>query len=276
MTDTIVPFSQRLDELEARVRAASDLRPRLGMVLGSGLGGLADEIERCASRSPSRRCRAGRRPRVPGHSGRLHPGHAAGSPGGLPAWPPAHVRGARASDWWWSRPCSWAASVRRSLLLTNASGGVNPAFGAGTLMVMRDHINLTGRNPLMGAQRRQPRPALPGHERGLGPRAARAPPCRRPGRGRGAARGCLPGADRTDLRDARGGAHDPRPRCRCGGHVHGHGGHRRQLGRAARVWGVAGDQRRGRAVADAADPRRGGRGCRRGRATPGASHRPLR
>jgi purine-nucleoside phosphorylase len=36
------------------------------------------------------------------------------------------------------------------LLLTNASGGVNPAFGAGTLMVMRDHINLTGRNPLMG------------------------------------------------------------------------------------------------------------------------------
>jgi purine-nucleoside phosphorylase len=36
------------------------------------------------------------------------------------------------------------------LLLTNASGGLNPAFGAGTLMVMRDHINLTGRSPLMG------------------------------------------------------------------------------------------------------------------------------
>ncbi len=36
------------------------------------------------------------------------------------------------------------------VLLTNASGGVNPAFGAGTLMVMRDHINLTGRSPLMG------------------------------------------------------------------------------------------------------------------------------
>jgi purine-nucleoside phosphorylase len=36
------------------------------------------------------------------------------------------------------------------VLLTNASGGVEPAFGAGTLMVMRDHINLTGRNPLTG------------------------------------------------------------------------------------------------------------------------------
>ncbi|MFV2064999.1 MAG: purine-nucleoside phosphorylase, partial [Chloroflexota bacterium] len=38
-------FSSRLDVLEARVRETSDLRPRLGMVLGSGLGGLADEIE---------------------------------------------------------------------------------------------------------------------------------------------------------------------------------------------------------------------------------------
>jgi purine-nucleoside phosphorylase len=36
------------------------------------------------------------------------------------------------------------------LFLTNASGGLNPAFGAGTLMVMSDHINLTGRSPLMG------------------------------------------------------------------------------------------------------------------------------
>ena len=38
----------------------------------------------------------------------------------------------------------------RSLLLTNASGGVNPDFGAGTLMAITDHINLTGRTPLLG------------------------------------------------------------------------------------------------------------------------------
>ena len=45
MPDPIVPFSHRLDELEARVREVSPLVPRLGMVLGSGLGSLADEIE---------------------------------------------------------------------------------------------------------------------------------------------------------------------------------------------------------------------------------------
>jgi purine-nucleoside phosphorylase len=36
------------------------------------------------------------------------------------------------------------------VLLTNAAGGVNPEWGAGTLMVIADHLNLTGRNPLLG------------------------------------------------------------------------------------------------------------------------------
>ena len=39
---SFVPYSERLSALEAAVRARTDLRPRLGIVLGSGLGGLAD------------------------------------------------------------------------------------------------------------------------------------------------------------------------------------------------------------------------------------------
>jgi len=38
----------------------------------------------------------------------------------------------------------------RIVVLTNAAGGLDPSFGPGTLMVMRDHINLTGRSPLIG------------------------------------------------------------------------------------------------------------------------------
>jgi inosine/guanosine/xanthosine phosphorylase family protein len=148
MTDPIVPYSQRLDELEARVRADTDLRPRLGLVLGSGLGGLADEITD-AVEIPFEEMPGWPQPSVPGHSGRLLLGSLRGVPvaclrGRLHMYEglserlvvePALLMGRLGAD---------------ILLLTNASGGVEPTFTAGTLMVLRDHINLTGRNPLMG------------------------------------------------------------------------------------------------------------------------------
>ena len=148
MPDPIVPFSHRLDELEARVREGSPLVPRLGMVLGSGLGSLADEIEDAVEITfeempgwPS--------PSVPGHSGRLILGSLRGVAvvclrGRLHMYEGLSERLVVEPALLMGR---LGAPV---LLLTNASGGVNPAFGAGTLMVMRDHINLTGRNPLMG------------------------------------------------------------------------------------------------------------------------------
>jgi purine-nucleoside phosphorylase len=159
MTDTFVPFSQRLDELEACVRARSDLRPRLGMVLGSGLGSLAGEV-RDAVEIPFEEMPGWPPASVPGHSGRLLLGTLRGVPvaclrGRLHMYEglserlvvePALLLGRLGAD---------------ILLLTNASGGVNPAFGAGTLMVIRDHINLTGRNPLLGANDESMGPRFP-------------------------------------------------------------------------------------------------------------------
>jgi purine-nucleoside phosphorylase len=149
VTDPIVPFSQRLDELEAYVRAKSDLVPALGMVLGSGLGGLADEID-AVLEIPFEEMPGWPAPSVPGHSGRL----ILGTLRGLPV---ACLRGRLhmyegLSERLVVEPALLMARLGAPiLLLTNASGGVNPAFAAGTLMVMSDHLNLTGRNPLMGA-----------------------------------------------------------------------------------------------------------------------------
>jgi purine-nucleoside phosphorylase len=143
-----VPYSQRLDELEARVRAESPLVPHLGLVLGSGLGSLADEIVD-AVEIPFEDLPGWPAPSVPGHSGRL----ILGSLRGLSV---ACLRGRLhmyegLNERLVVEPALLLGRLGAPiLLLTNASGGVNPAFGAGTLMVMRDHINLTGRNPLMG------------------------------------------------------------------------------------------------------------------------------
>lgn len=148
MDQPIVPFSQRLDELEARVRSESRLRPRVGLVLGSGLGALADEVEIGVS-IPFAEMPGWPAPSVPGHSGQLLLGTLRGVSvaclrGRLHLYEghterlvvePALLMG------------RLGAGI---LLLTNASGGLDPDFGAGTLMVMRDHINLTGRSPLMG------------------------------------------------------------------------------------------------------------------------------
>ena len=67
----------------------------------------------------------------------------------------------------------------KTLILTNAAGGINTGFSQGALMVIDDHINLMGSNPLVGAERRALRPALSRHDRGLLAAAARGSPTRR-------------------------------------------------------------------------------------------------
>jgi purine-nucleoside phosphorylase len=47
------------------------------------------------------------------------------------------------------------------VVLTNASGGINPAFGPGTLMLISDHLNLTGRTPLLGPNAEDLGPRFP-------------------------------------------------------------------------------------------------------------------
>jgi purine-nucleoside phosphorylase len=148
MTMVVEPFSQRLDVLEAFVRERTNVRPRLGMVLGSGLGGLADEIKADAV-IPFSDMPGWPAPSAPGHSGRLLLGTLRGVPvvclqGRLHMYEGLSARLV-------VEPALLMGRLgARVLLLTNASGGVDPSLRAGTLMMMIDHINLTGQSPLMG------------------------------------------------------------------------------------------------------------------------------
>jgi purine-nucleoside phosphorylase len=138
----------RLDVLEAAVRSRSDLVPELGLVLGSGLGGVADAVESPVA-IPFADLPGWPPPTAPGHAGRMLLGHIEGVPvvclqgrlhmyeglSALAVVEPVLLMGRLGAG---------------TILLTNASGGVNPDYAAGTLMVIRDHLNLTGRSPLMG------------------------------------------------------------------------------------------------------------------------------
>jgi purine-nucleoside phosphorylase len=138
----------RLAALEAAVRAQTSLVPRIGIVLGSGLGSLADELSAPVA-IPFGALPGWPAATAPGHVGRFVLGH-------LDGVPVAMLQG-RLHLYEGNDPGLVVQPVllmgrlgAPAVVLTNAAGGLNPAFGAGTLMVISDQINLTGRTPLLG------------------------------------------------------------------------------------------------------------------------------
>ena len=130
------------------VRERTALVPKVGLVLGSGLGSLADEVADPVS-IPFGELPGWPAATAPGHVGRLLLGTIAGVP-------VAALQG-RFHLYEGHDPGLVVQPVllfRRLgvqlVILTNAAGGVNPSYGPGTLMVISDHLNLTGRTPLLG------------------------------------------------------------------------------------------------------------------------------
>ncbi len=117
-------------------------------MLGSGLGGLADELDSAVS-IPFAELPGWPAATAPGHAGRLLLGHLGGRPVVM-LQGRFHLYEGNDPGLVVQPVLLFRALGAQVVVLTNAAGGLDPSFGPGTLMVMRDHINLTGRNPLIG------------------------------------------------------------------------------------------------------------------------------
>jgi purine-nucleoside phosphorylase len=130
------------------ILAKTKLRPRIGLVLGSGLGAFANELAG-ATRIDYKRIPHFPQSTAIGHAGRM----VIGKVGTLPV---AAMQG-RVHFYEGYTQAEVIFPVRvmarmgvRAVLITNAAGGINRDFKQGCLVVLRDHINLQGTNPLIG------------------------------------------------------------------------------------------------------------------------------
>jgi purine-nucleoside phosphorylase len=137
-----------IDAALGRIRDSTTLEPRVGVVLGSGLGGLADELDARVEISYSD---------IPGWPASTAAGHAGVLVLGTIAEVPIAVMRGRAHLYEGIEADRVAFGVRvlgrlgiRSLVVTNAAGGINPDFRPGLLVLVSDHVNLQGASALVG------------------------------------------------------------------------------------------------------------------------------
>ncbi len=156
-------LSTRLSYALAWIRGKADLAPAAGVILGSGLGGLAERIEQPVV-IPYEEIPYFPASRVPGHPGRLVVGAL---PVGEASVPIVAMQGrVHGYEGWSAEEVAFGARVLcglgvRALLVTNAAGGVNPTFAPGDLVRIVDHLNLSGQNPLAGENDERLGPRFP-------------------------------------------------------------------------------------------------------------------
>ena len=141
----------QFEETAAAIRAQTRHAPTIGLILGSGLGSLADEVEN-ADLIPSDQLPHWPRSTVLGHVGRLVIGQLAGHT--------VLVQQGRAHYYEGHSIQQATLPVRvmqllgiRTLIVTNAAGAINPDFQPGEVMLITDHLNLMGMagiSPLRG------------------------------------------------------------------------------------------------------------------------------
>jgi len=136
------------DSAAAFLLSQTPLRPRIGLVLGSGLGAFADELTD-ATRIPY-----GQIPHFPqstaiGHAGQMVIGKAADIPVAVMQGRVHLYEGYSGAQVAFPMRVFGRMGIR-AVVITNAAGGINLEYKQGALVVITDHINLQGHNPLLG------------------------------------------------------------------------------------------------------------------------------
>lgn len=148
---------ERIETAVMFIRAKSPLAPRIAITLGSGLGRLAEEIE-IAAAIPYADIPSFPHSTVEGHAGRLVLGHLEGQPVVAMHGRVHYYEGYAIADVVFPLRVMWALGAE-IFVVSNAAGGINRQWAAGDLMIIADHINFMGTNPLLGP-----------NDPGLGPR----------------------------------------------------------------------------------------------------------
>jgi purine-nucleoside phosphorylase len=136
------------DSAAQLILSRTALRPKIGLVLGSGLGAFADSLTD-AARIPYAEIPSFPQSTAIGHAGRMVIGNA----GTVPV---AAMQGrVHLYEGYSAREITFPTRVFarmgiRAVILTNAAGGIDRNYSQGALVLIRDHINLQGANPLVG------------------------------------------------------------------------------------------------------------------------------
>jgi purine-nucleoside phosphorylase len=148
MADHSPDIHERVEQAAAAVRTRCRDVPQTAIVLGSGLGDFADTLLDPVE-TPYTDLPHWPAARVIGHSGRLIVGHVGGHTVAALAGRAHFYEGYDLGTVVFATRVMARLGVKR-IILTNAAGGINTAFAQGALMVIDDHINLIGSNPLIG------------------------------------------------------------------------------------------------------------------------------
>jgi purine-nucleoside phosphorylase len=146
---TMIEQFTRAESAAQYVLKQATLRPRIGLVLGSGLGGFAESLGE-AFRIPYAEIPGFPRSTAIGHAGQLVIGRAGDVPVAAMQGRAHLYEGYSAQEVAFPMRVFGRMGVR-AVILTNAAGGINLKYQQGALVLIRDHINLQGANPLVGA-----------------------------------------------------------------------------------------------------------------------------